>query len=105
MNRKFMFVFVALLALGALAAPGLAQDEVTISHYFSGELNQDNLNTIMGSFTEMSGIAVVDSPIGHEDFKTVSSLAWPRRAAGCLLLLGRRARAIRRRCRRLAAHR
>ena len=70
MNRKFMFVFVALLALGALAAPGLAQDEVTISHYFSGELNQDNLNTIMGSFTEMSGIAVVDSPIGHEDFKT-----------------------------------
>ena len=70
MNRKFMFVFVALLALGALAAPGLAQDEVTISHYFSGELNQDNLNTIVSNFQEMSGISVIDSPIGHEDFKT-----------------------------------
>ena len=70
MHRKFMFVFVALLALGALAAPGFAQDEVTISHYFSGELNQDNLNTIVSNFQEMSGISVIDSPIGHEDFKT-----------------------------------
>ena len=89
MHRKFMFVFVALLALGALAAPGFAQDEVTISHYFSGELNQDNLNTIVSNFQEMSGISVIDSPIGHEDFKT----GHPRwrccgRVAGSLLLLG-----------------
>ena len=70
MNRKFLFVFVALLALGSLAAPGFAQDEVNISHYFGGELNQSNLNIIMGNFTEATGIAVIDSPIGHEDFKT-----------------------------------
>ncbi|MCY4009504.1 MAG: extracellular solute-binding protein [Chloroflexi bacterium] len=70
MNRKFLFVFAALMALGALAVPGSAQDEVNISHYFSGELNQDNLNTIMSGFTEATGIAVIDSPIGHEDFKT-----------------------------------
>ena len=70
MNRKFLFVFVALLALGALAAPGFAQDEVSISHYFSGELNQENLNTVIAGFTEATGIAIVDSPVGHEDFKT-----------------------------------
>ncbi len=70
MFRKLLFVCVVLMAFSALAAPGIAQEEVSISHYFSGELNQENLNAIMTSFQEATGISVVDSPIGHEDFKT-----------------------------------
>ena len=70
MFRKLLFVCVVLMAFSALAAPGIAQEEVSISHYFSGELNQENLNAIMTSFQEATDISVVDSPIGHEDFKT-----------------------------------
>ncbi|MCY3947419.1 MAG: extracellular solute-binding protein [Anaerolineaceae bacterium] len=68
LHRALVLLLVPLLTFGAVASV-VAQEEVNISHYFSGELNQDNLNTIMGNFTESSGIGVVDSPIGHEDFK------------------------------------
>ena len=68
LHRALVVLLVPLLTLGAAAAV-VAQEEVNISHYFSGELNQDNLNTVMATFTEETGISVVDSPIGHEDFK------------------------------------
>ena len=68
LHRALVLLLVPLLTLGAAAAV-VAQEEVNISHYFSGELNQDNLNTVMANFTEETGIGVVDSPIGHEDFK------------------------------------
>ena len=68
LHRALVLLLVPLLTLGAAAAV-VAQEEVNISHYFSGELNQDNLNTVMANFTESTGISVVDSPIGHEDFK------------------------------------
>ena len=68
LHRALVLLLVPLLTLGAAAAV-VAQEEVNISHYFSGELNQDNLNTVMANFTEETGISVVDSPIGHEDFK------------------------------------
>ena len=68
LHRALVLLLVPLLTLGTAAAV-VAQEEVNISHYFSGELNQDNLNTVMANFTEETGIGVVDSPIGHEDFK------------------------------------
>ena len=68
LHRALVVLLLPLLTLGAASAV-IAQEEVNISHYFSGELNQDNLNTVMADFTEASGITVVDSPIGHEDFK------------------------------------
>ena len=68
LHRALVVLLVPLLTLGAAAAV-VAQEEVNISHYFSGELNQDNLNTVMANFTEETDISVVDSPIGHEDFK------------------------------------
>lgn len=60
------------LSLGALfGAPTIqAAEEVTISHYFTGELGRDGLNAIFEKFKESSGVSVKDSPIGHEDFKT-----------------------------------
>jgi len=48
----------------------LAQQEVTISHYFTGELGRAGLEEIFAKFKESKGITVKDSPIGHEDFKT-----------------------------------
>ena len=48
------------------AGPG----EVTITHYFGGDLGRAGLEEIFGSFNAATGIKVVDSPIGHEDFKT-----------------------------------
>lgn len=61
-----------LMATAALtvASPALAQGEVTISHYFTGDLGLEGLKGIFGQFQEETGITVTDSPIGHEDFKT-----------------------------------
>ncbi len=57
---------VAGLARGAWAATG----EITISHYFTGDLGLKAFNAQLAKFTKATGIAVKDSPIGHEDFKT-----------------------------------
>ena len=61
-------------ALGLATALGsgsaAADEEVTISHYFSGDLGLAGLGEIFGSFNEATGISVKDNPIGHEDFKT-----------------------------------
>lgn len=60
--------FAATLSLSALPAQGA--DEVTISHYFTGDLGRDGLEEIFSQFQDETGITVKDSPIGHEDFKT-----------------------------------
>ena len=44
--------------------------EVTITHYFGGDLGRAGLEEIFATFKEQTGITVIDSPIGHEDFKT-----------------------------------
>ena len=66
------------LLLGALAMPlaGLAprafaaSGEITISHYFTGDLGLKAFNAQLANFTKATGVAVKDSPVGHEDFKT-----------------------------------
>lgn len=62
------------LASGLLAAlplqQALADGEVTISHYFTGDLGLNGLKEIFAEFHKETGITVKDSPIGHEDFKT-----------------------------------
>ncbi len=52
------------------ALPAYADGEVSISHYFTGELGRVGLEEIFKQFTAETGVSVVDSPIGHEDFKT-----------------------------------
>ena len=69
--------FEAATLAGALALTGgvgwsgaaLAEGEVTITHYFSGDLGRAGLEKIFAKFKEEKGITVKDSPIGHEDFK------------------------------------
>jgi multiple sugar transport system substrate-binding protein/raffinose/stachyose/melibiose transport system substrate-binding protein len=54
------------LAQRAFAASG----EITISHYFTGDLGLKAFNEQLAKFTKATGVAVKDSPVGHEDFKT-----------------------------------
>ena len=70
--------FKATVLAGALALAGgfgwsgaaLAEGEVTITHYFSGDLGRAGLEKIFAKFKDEKGISVKDNPIGHEDFKT-----------------------------------
>ncbi len=57
------------IAVGASAAAG-ADNEVTISHYFTGELGLKILQENVAKFETDTGYTLKDSPIGHEDFKT-----------------------------------
>ena len=57
------------LAFLLIAPMSWADGEVTITHYFGGNLGLAGLEEIFGNFKAETGITVVDSPIGHEDFK------------------------------------
>ena len=63
---------LALVAAALAGAPRAlaAEKEVTISHYFTGDLGRDAITKIFGAFEKKSGIHVADNPTGHEDFKT-----------------------------------
>jgi multiple sugar transport system substrate-binding protein/raffinose/stachyose/melibiose transport system substrate-binding protein len=53
------------------SSPALAADsEMTISHYFTGNVGLDGIKAFFDEFKKETGTTVVDSPIGHEDFKT-----------------------------------
>ena len=67
---KRRFLASALAASSIVAMPAIAADQVTITHYFTGDLGRDALVDIFGQFQKDSGITVKESPIGHEDFKT-----------------------------------
>ena len=66
-------VLILLLALG-IVAPVAGQDEVkqvTVFHYFSGELGRPYISKIFGEFQATHpNFIIFDNPIGHEEFKT-----------------------------------
>lgn len=72
LNRRTLLAAALVSSTVFGAATAFAQDggEVTISHYFTGELGLNGIKEIFGEFQSETGIAVKDSPIGHEDFKT-----------------------------------
>lgn len=53
-------------------ATSIAQSngEVSISHYFTGELGLKSFQAQVAKFEARSGITLKNSPVGHEDFKT-----------------------------------
>lgn len=70
-RRTLLASALAATTLLVPAIPAYAQNgEVTISHYFTGDLGLNGLKEIFDGFQAQSGITVKDSPIGHEDFKT-----------------------------------
>ncbi|MCJ8322590.1 MAG: extracellular solute-binding protein [Rhizobiales bacterium] len=62
-------VLVGQTALFGAQAFAETKTEVTISHYFTGELGLGGLKEIFSEFEKESGLTVKDSPIGHEDYK------------------------------------
>lgn len=68
-RRTLLSAALALSALG-IAAPAWAGDDVTISHYFTGELGLKAFNEQAAKFEAATGHTMKESPVGHEDFKT-----------------------------------
>ncbi len=68
----------AALSVAMLAAPlqlasgpaAAADSEMTVSHYFTGNIGLAGIQAFFTEFKKETGTTVVDSPIGHEDFKT-----------------------------------
>ena len=61
--------FVPALVLGTSAA--VAQgDDVTLTHYFTGEFGLKIFNEQVAKFEAATDYTIKNSPIGHEDFKT-----------------------------------
>lgn len=71
-NMRHLLLAAALVPAMATASvtPSMAEGEVTISHYFTGDLGMNGLKEIFKTFKDETGVNVKDSPIGHEDFKT-----------------------------------
>ena len=66
------FLGTAIAAPLAVTAPSAFADEheVTISHYFTGELGLKAFQEQVDRFEEATDYEMKDSPVGHEDFKT-----------------------------------
>lgn len=60
---------VATVALLVYVPARAAGKEVTVSHYFGGDLGVKAITKIFADFEKEKGIHVVDSPIDHEHFK------------------------------------
>ena len=70
MKRRTLLSAALALATFGSATVALAEGEVTISHYFTGELGLKAFTEQTEKFTAATDIAMKDSPVGHEDFKT-----------------------------------
>ena len=69
-RRGVLFGSIAIPMLGMGRMAWADGGEVTISHYFTGELGLKAFNEQMAKFTAATGIVMKESPVGHEDFKT-----------------------------------
>ena len=54
----------------AATSAGAASGEVTISHYFTGELGLAAIRELIAELERDTQVTMKDSPVGHEDFKT-----------------------------------
>jgi multiple sugar transport system substrate-binding protein/raffinose/stachyose/melibiose transport system substrate-binding protein len=76
MKRKLLLsVFLAFAIVLGFATPVAGQDgevkQVTIMHYFSGELGAKALSTVLTNFMSAhKDFVILSNPIGHEDYKT-----------------------------------
>ena len=68
-RRTMLAGSLAIPALGMARFAWAQAGEVTISHYFTGELGLKAFNEQVAKFTAATGIAVKESPVGHEDFR------------------------------------
>lgn len=70
-SRRALMAAALMTSSACLVPQAFAQSgEVTISHYFTGELGLKAFNDQVAAFEKASGIKMKESPVGHEDFKT-----------------------------------
>lgn len=70
-TRRSLMLAALLASAAGVAGPAFAESgEVTISHYFTGELGLKAFNEQVEKFEQATGIKIKESPVGHEDFKT-----------------------------------
>jgi multiple sugar transport system substrate-binding protein/raffinose/stachyose/melibiose transport system substrate-binding protein len=71
MTRRSLMLAALMASAAGIAGPAFAQSgEVTISHYFTGELGLKAFNEQVARFEQATGLKMKESPVGHEDFKT-----------------------------------
>lgn len=58
-----------ILPLGSAFAQA---ERVSVLHYFSDDMGQTGIKSILQRFSEQRQIDVIDNPVGHEEFKTVA---------------------------------
>lgn len=70
-TRRSLMLAALLASAAGVAGPAFAEPgEVTISHYFTGELGLKAFKEQVEKFEQATGIKMKESPVGHEDFKT-----------------------------------
>ena len=70
-NRRGLVAAAIVAPALALGTSAFAQGgDVTITHYFTGELGLKAFNEQVAKFEADTGYKIKNSPIGHEDFKT-----------------------------------
>ena len=71
LNRRGLFAAAIAAPALALGTSAFAQGgDVTLTHYFTGELGLKAFNEQVARFEADTGYTIKNSPIGHEDFKT-----------------------------------
>ena len=71
LNRRGLFAAAIAAPALALGTSAFAQGgDVTLTHYFTGELGLKAFNEQVARFEADTGYTIRNSPIGHEDFKT-----------------------------------
>ncbi|WP_295534457.1 extracellular solute-binding protein [uncultured Thioclava sp.] len=69
-RRGLLASAVCVPAASVFSSAFAAGGEVTISHYFTGELGLKAFDAQIARFEAATGYSMKDSPVGHEDYKT-----------------------------------
>ncbi len=69
-KRQLLAAALTAPAMLAFSSGAHAEGDVTISHYFTGDLGKAAIDEISSGFADATGYMMKDSPVGHEDFKT-----------------------------------
>ena len=69
LSRCRLLAAAALVPMLLAAAPSWSQSDVSISHYFTGELGKKAFDEQVAKFEAATDFTIKDSPVGHEDFK------------------------------------
>jgi multiple sugar transport system substrate-binding protein/raffinose/stachyose/melibiose transport system substrate-binding protein len=71
LSRRTLLVGSLVMPLAGFAPRAYADGgDLTISHYFTGDLGLKAFDDALKAFTKATGVTIKPSPVGHEDFKS-----------------------------------